>query len=244
MNKYYLIARNKDTNDFKIIKLKKSWYSDDSNNDEVLKANPLEAIDLVTTKFSSVEEMAGRMKNNGYIKTSNVDIFIVNKNKYNQLIINDIIYNHNNSLLIKYLQSIAKALLKKDIKSEQDKIKYIYKELAEILFNDTNGSFSSFFYSKYCNISETIKDFYEDCETSKDFKNVPYKNSWMLVSYLNIRNIVKLLNNFSKKSENCTSYSRKLIINEILKRIDENYIDGQFNLFDLGLTDTENKYHK
>ena len=177
MNKYYLIARNKDTNDFKIIKLKKSWYSDDSNNDDVLKANPLEAIDLVTTKFSSEEEMIERMKKNGYIKTS-------------------------------------------------------------------NGSFSSFFYSKYCNISETIKDFYEDCETSKDFKNVPYKNSWMLVSYLNIRNIVKLLNNFSKKSENYTSYSRKLIINEILKRIDENYIDGQFNLFDLGLTDTENKYHK
>ena len=85
MNTYYLIARNRKDNTFTVLKLREDWYlgREKGREDVLTRANDLEAIDLVTTRFGSESEMAERMAMNGYIPDSDVDIFIASKREKN-----------------------------------------------------------------------------------------------------------------------------------------------------------------
>ena len=64
MGNYFLIARDMNTNKFKVISLKNKWYVK-NGTDYYSRSNKLEAIDLVTTRFNSKSDMAQRMFSNG-----------------------------------------------------------------------------------------------------------------------------------------------------------------------------------
>ena len=81
MKKYYLVVRYEDTNEVQAIELSTKWYLEKQDKDVFFRANSLEAIDLVTTRFKNSEEMLLRMKNNGYIRSSKADVFIASKRK-------------------------------------------------------------------------------------------------------------------------------------------------------------------
>lgn len=96
---YYLIARNKTSNEFRILELKSKWYLK-NGTDALSRANKLEVIDLVTTRFKSREEMANRLVESNYIPNNNYDFFIVSKYKNNgveKLKFQEIIYNRKDS---------------------------------------------------------------------------------------------------------------------------------------------------
>ena len=72
---YYLIARDKTSNDFKILELKSKWYLK-NGTDALSRSNKLEVIDLITTRFNSREEMANKLVQDNYIPNNNYDFFI------------------------------------------------------------------------------------------------------------------------------------------------------------------------
>lgn len=82
---YYLIARNRDTNEMNIINFSKKINHN------------LEDIDHLTLKFSSTKDFAQVLQERGYIKDSNADIFIANKRKHNGTFLTtyETIYNSN-----------------------------------------------------------------------------------------------------------------------------------------------------
>ncbi len=227
MRKYYLVARYTQDNSLDIIKLNKKWYNK-ANEDEFSKANSLEAIDLITTRFSSPTEMIKRMGKK-YLKSSDVDLFIAYKKNETELFFYEIIYNTSSN--INNFREIAKASLEQEYKSVQEQIQKIYEKLAYQLFN--NYSYQKYYQKDFYFLNNCFKNLYDDCESIKDFLEVPYINHWMLSNYLMIREAVRNLEKSITKG-NC-SRQREEIVSKLLKKMDINYVDGQYDLFDLGL---------
>ncbi len=246
MKKYYLMVRYKDTNEVQVVELNAKWYLDNQGENAFFRANSLEAIDLVTTRFRNREEMLDRMVNNGYIRSSLVDVFIASKRKKKEksyIKIHEVIYNPECKEIVINLRDIAKASIKNDISSEIDKVKNIFDILATKVFY--NEKFSLYLRSTFTNVYQRIMELYvyNSKKDGPDY-SVKYDNYWLLSSYTIIRNIVESLNRFDLLKDrsdvvlanieflNENGTDRKRIENELLIKLDENYIDGQYSLFD------------
>ena len=132
MKKYYLVVRYEDTNEVQAIELSTKWYLEKQDKDVFFRANSLEAIDLVTTRFKNSEEMLLRMKNNGYIRSSKADVFIASKRKkdgHNYIKIHEVIYNPLVDERVNDLRSIAKASINNDISLEIEKVKKVFDKM-------------------------------------------------------------------------------------------------------------------
>lgn len=240
MRKYYLIVRYTDTNTIQVVELNTKWY--DKNRENVsFRANYLEAIDLVTTRFKTKEEMILRMCDNGYIFSTDVDVFIATKGKNsanNDLRIYEIIYNANNAKEISEFRDIARASINNNIELELLKIRNIFDKLANKIFYDQE--FSLYLRSGFTNIYNRVVEIYSSLERRGSLYEIKYDNYWMLKSYTLIRNIVEAISRFDCKSEVVLSrnsfseieFERNKVRKDILIKIDENYIDGQLSLFD------------
>ena len=75
-NRFYLVAKNKNTNEFKKINLHDLGFEKNS-----LK---LEDIDKLTLQFNNPEELNAYLKAKGIVNSSNNDIFIVKRNDSNK----------------------------------------------------------------------------------------------------------------------------------------------------------------
>ena len=79
MSKYYLVAKSKNSEDFEIIKFRENEiYS--NGNDVLERCFNLEKIDLFTSRFHTEEKLIQYLKENGRIKTDDVDLFVVSRN--------------------------------------------------------------------------------------------------------------------------------------------------------------------
>ena len=81
--KYYLIAKYDE--EVHTISINQKWYLGNKTQDNFQTGNDISAIDIITTKFENEQQMKEQMFKNEYIKSKNVDIFIVHKNKQNGL---------------------------------------------------------------------------------------------------------------------------------------------------------------
>lgn len=79
---YYIIAKYRDFEKPEIIPLKQNWYLN-GGQDEFIYGNDLAAIDLVTTKYSSIDAFKRMLIKEGILKNDFVDLYIVHKHKYN-----------------------------------------------------------------------------------------------------------------------------------------------------------------
>lgn len=246
MKNYCLIVRYKDNNEVQVIELNSSWYLDDSKKDVFYRKNFLETIDLVTTRFKSREEMITRMRDNGYIRSSDADVYIASKRKYNgkSLIkIYEVIYNPKNDSRIAEFRDIAKASLGNNFSSEIDKVKRVFDKLAAKVFY--NGEFRDYLKSGFTNIYQQLMEMYVYSDNVKPAYNVKYENYWSLSSYLTVRNIIEAMNRFdlfdyeSDKVDSNIEFLnengvwRKAVEEELLVKLDKDYIEGQYSLFDL-----------
>ena len=94
MSKYYLIAKDKNSDKFEIVKIRgNEIYSDKS--DMLERCFNLENIDLFTSRFNSEESLINYLKSNGRINLDNCDIFIASRNGNNIKFLN-CIYNFSN----------------------------------------------------------------------------------------------------------------------------------------------------
>lgn len=239
------MVRFKDTNEVQAIELSTKWYLGKQERDAFFRANSLEAIDLVTTRFKNREEMLSRMKKNGYIRSDDADVFIASKRKKNgrsYIKIHEVIYNPLFDERVADLRSIAKASIGNDITKEIDKAKKIFDKLACKVYYDEE--FSLYLSSTFTNIYQKIMELYVYNQKDGPAYSVKYDNYWLLSSYTIIRNIVEALNRFDLLKDrndavlanieylNENSIGRKKVEEELIEKLDENYIEGQYSLFD------------
>lgn len=247
MKNYYLIVRYRDNNEVQAVELNSKWYLDGCKSDIFLKANFLEAIDLITTKFKNREEMLKRMKENGYIRSCNADVFIASKriiNRKEELNCCEVIYNTKNNSRVVELRNIAKASLNNNMSVENLKIKKIFDKLVNKFFYD--NEFRNYLKSSFSNIYKILVEMnFWTPGSAKPVYNAKYGNNWVLSSYFVIRSIIDAMNRYdfyynvdgildaNYLSEN--EIERKQVENELLVKLDKNYIEGQCNLLDLGI---------
>lgn len=239
MGKYYLVVRYRKNNFIQIVELKKSWYLKGQSLDEKLRANNLEAIDLVTTRFQSSHEMLKKMYENHYIQSMNADIYIASKRRKNgQEYIRDyeIIYNDSSSRINNF-RDIASSSLQNEISIEFDKIRDMYDEFADKLFY--NSDFSFYLKSGCTDIPEKIVKLFINSSKTKPAYNIKYENNWLFHNYEIVRSVASALERFErvKNIEDASvlrddKFNRRKVIDKLLMKLDSDYIEGQYSLFD------------
>jgi len=246
MKRYFLVARYKDNEKLEVIKINTNWYLLEKKEPQFLMANPLEAIDLVTTRFSCQKEMLLRMFKNGYITSLNCDLFIASVGirkgkKYLKTL--EVIYKENSGDRINDFRDIALASLENNIDKEVEKVKKIFDKLACKVYYDDD--FSEYLGSTFTNIYDKVMKLYVyDSNLSCPNYGAKYNNYWVLSSYTLIRNIIEAMNRYDRlKGEddllkanasyiNGNAMDRKTCEDELILKLDKNYIEGQFSLFD------------
>lgn len=241
MANYFLIARNIDNNDFHIIELKSKWYQ--KNGTDIKKrSNSLEAIDLVTTRFNSKEQMTKRLYTNGYLDFGEYDYFIVSKyrkNKEEKLKYQEVIFNKRDERTA-YFKDIAVNSLNKNINCEAnirllDRFinKMYYVEDYRKIVRDNLTALNYKFINVFNNIEKNDSIPYK----------LKYQNNWCLQNYQISRSIVDSFNRYDELYnqdvyKNHVEYFNKLakerfkIHKSLLKVCDKDYIEGQISLFD------------
>ena len=242
MGNYYLIARNTIDNSFKVIGLKSKWYLK-NGNDYTSRSNSLEAIDLVTTRFKSSEDMAKRLYDRHYIDNPNCDFFIVSKYKRNnveKLKFQEVIYNVKEDRTNDF-RDIAYNSLNKNIRCEKN-IRLFDKFITKSFYSES--------YNRIVQdgLTGLPYKFSKDFSKIREYKTVPYKlkydNAWCMGNYGISRNVVDSLNRFDVLSgsdvyKKHIDYfdslvkERMKIYGSLMEVCDKNYFPQQLSIFDV-----------
>ena len=239
---YYLVARDLKSDNFKILEIKSKWYLK-NGTDFLKRSNPLEVIDLVTTRFTSREDMAKRLVDSKLIKHTDYDFFITSKYKnkgVEKLKFQEVIYNRKSSR-INDLRVVAYNSLNRKIKCSEN----------ELIINKfiTKADYSNV-YSRIVNdrLTGIPYNFIEDFRKVRASKSNPYtlkyKSSNCLENYGLSRSIVDSLNRFDDLKgqdtyRNHIMYFKELtdgrmrIYKDLLEVCDKNYVPGQLSIFDI-----------
>lgn len=238
---YFLVARDMTSNDFKLLELKSSWYIKDGT--EVLqRSNRLEAIDLVTTRFSSREEMAKRMVTNKYIDHEKYDFFIVSKYKKNneeKLKFQEVIYNTKDSRINPF-RKIAYNSLNNHIKCEEN-IRLLDKFMNKCYYSK---EYNRIINERLTALPKRFIDVYGKIRNKETVPyNLKYKYLWSLEDYKISRSIIDSFNRFDDLNYNDVyrnhiyyfkdlTKERLKLYKQLLEVCDKNYIEGQMNIFE------------
>jgi len=212
-NRYFLVARDKDTNDFTILPIEERGES-------------LETIDLYTTSFENCESMASFLFHQGKISSENIDFFIAHQNQKNGkkvLHIQEVLYASDYDI-----RDVARASLMGKLSNHSmvDKLlgDFCFKMHHYPKFYDMVQFGQTDLYSKF------IQYFADRRFLDSSF--VKYKDGcWVQKSYPLLRNIVGTFQRFY--SDAVIDYdSRRILENQLLKVTDKNYDPNQISLFD------------
>lgn len=250
MDSYFLIARNRRDNSFIVLKLREDWYlgKEKGRQDVLTRSNDLEAIDLVTTRFSSESEMAERMAMHGYIPDSNVDIFIASKREKNgksYIKFDEVLYNCDDKRNTA-IRRVAQTSLAGDFKADSFDLGYIYDEVISLAY--AADDYLEMLLDGEMNVP---KSFAEQLRGIKGQEDIPtdLKDSanFGARDYATVRNIVESINRL--ESLGCTSREDRFILNgefveanigkrmalvpELAVLLDKDYVEGQLSLFSL-----------
>lgn len=248
MDKYFLVARNKKDNKFRLIGINDTWYSDFGGFGCVSIANPLPVIDLVTSRFRSKEQMIKRMYENKFIDSMDVDLFIAAKRKRNEeekLVTYEVIYDPARSERIKEFRKVARSFMDNKKEDTEDFRKKIFDKLISKTFY--NIDYYMFIKDGMTNIPMRVVNRLVGLERlKKPPYSVKYKEEWVVDNFLALRNIVESLNRFDLLEKypdkiyanidflNDNARGRKIISRELIKAIDEELITaGQVSLLDV-----------
>lgn len=249
MEGYFLIARSRKDNSFTVLKLREDWYlGREKGNPSVLtRENDLEAIDLVTTRFSSEAEMAERMAMNGYIPDSDVDVFIASKREKDgksYIKFDEVIYGQGKRTLA--LRRVALTSLATDFRDDKLDLDYIYDDVISLAY--AADDYLEMLLDGDMNVS---KRFAEGLRGIKQFSEIPFelkeKSSFRASDYRTVRNIVESMvrlqylggsrceDRYEANSQFVAANlsSRMAIVPELSVQLDKDYVEGQMSLFSL-----------
>lgn len=249
MGKFFLVARNKRSNQFQILKLNDSWYLEETAaTNKVTRDNDLEAIDLVTSCFDSRETLANRLYENNYIDDPNVDIFIASKRRKDgstYIRFEEPIYAAGNSHRLNALRSIAKNSLNGDMNADRKAMNVVYDDIITRVYS--SADFFGMVMDGETNIS---RRFAEQLAEIPKYGEIPfelkYDRYFRFGGYREARNVIEALNRlegFSASSHDDRvamnqefiedNYSDRLAIApQLALELEKDYCDGQLSLFD------------
>jgi hypothetical protein len=250
MGAYYLIARSRKDNTFTVLKLQETWYlgKEKGREDIFTRANDLEAIDLVTTRFGSESEMAERMAMHGYIPDSNVDIFIASKREKDgksYIRFDEVLYNRNENRNAA-IRRLAQTSLVSDFRDDSYDLGCIYDEVISLAYSADD--YLEMLLDGDMNVP---KSFTEQLRTIKGQTDIPFdlkdSASFGAKDYATVRNIIESINRL--ESLGCTSREDRYVLNgefieanigkrmalvpELAVQLDKDYVEGQLSLFSL-----------
>ena len=246
MSKYYLIAKDKNSDKFEIVKIRgNEIYSDKS--DMLERCFNLENIDLFTSRFNSEESLINYLKSNGRINLDDCDIFIASRNGKNIKFLN-CIYNFSNR--VDLLRTIM-------IQSDQGRLNSNSKTSGSLLDDFINSIFKNkkyydFVVYGFTDIYKKFVDYFKGRNVElKDLYSAKFKDGrWAMTSYNLHRSIIdsyQVYNRHFRSNDMFTSVSnerrnnrlnRESILNGLLAQTDKDYVDGQISLFDLPVEET------
>ncbi len=233
-NNYFLVARNKDTNTFKILRV----YNE--------RGSALEKIDYATSKYNSREELIKLLYEKGRIDSLNTDLFITYKGNNKEMKYLEVIYNSKEDRVQDLRQALVCSSNKK--LNTCDEAKRIVDKFCQKM--EYNSEFYNFIMNENTNLFKKFIKYFKKTKTfgldedstihNKPKYSVKYVDgAWVINSYLLIRNIVEAFNRFDKYNEkenidylNDNVPFRKLLNNRLMIETDSDFIDGQMNIFD------------
>lgn len=212
MNNYFLIARNKKDNLFQVIGINEKWYLGSEGRDCEHYACSLEAIDLVTSQFSSREQLSKRLCDRGYIKSSDVDIFIASKNTVggkDYIQFDEVIYNPSNNRRMREFRKVADASLADSMVEDcKDELDYIFEDI--IMTSYSADDLYSIIMDGNTSISKDIVNLLSGIMSYGDVPlELRREREFRRSSYRTVRNIVETLNRFDLFSK-CSRDDRYL----------------------------------
>lgn len=243
MKKYYLIARNRDTNSFSVVKLKEKWYKL-HGSDEEIRGHLLSDIDLVTTRFSSEEEMANIMYQNGYISSANVDCYIVSFSNYHgkeYIKTKEVLYKNHDSKRIEDLRMIAKYYSNPNSYPQPSGLvdHLLDKFCTKTFYNE---EFRHFVLFSLDTLPKNITRYFQKSDDLPPYR-MKYESSWAKDNYSVLRSMMEAFERFDifagkdRQGQymnylNSRNPYRKKIEDQIKRQIDPKNVEGQISLMD------------
>ncbi len=253
MANYVLVARSRKDNSYKIIGIKECWYRKDGDDQYFSYKNPLEVIDLVTSRFPSSEAMAARLCSNGYIPDTDYDFFIAANNRNNSLVkFHEVIYRPEESIeRVDELRKVAKSSIVDDMKSANVEVLRIFNKLiSKVFYRDEYYQMLMDGYTGLPRkLTSTVPDIRKGSSPQYRYK---YDQGWALQSYAILRSIVESLNRYDYlatkgrgrdiSEANVYFFSenirrRKELAPQLGRILDKDFSVGQTSLFDEGIAD-------
>lgn len=248
MENYFLIARNKRDNSFTVLKLNDEWYlGKNKAKGKVSRANSLEAIDLVTSRFEDQEQMVERLVKNGYISDTNVDIFVASKRKKDgktYIRFDEVVYGPKCSKRTEAIRKMATSSMAKSTAVDKESRSIIFDDfIAKMYFCD------DFYYMVMDGETNVSSEFASALKRIQTYEEIPYdlkdERVFKISSYRDARSIVEALNrldSFSATSKEDRlqknidfigdNYSDRMAIAPILAlELDKDFCEGQLSMF-------------
>ena len=252
MSSYLLVARNKKDNTFKIIGIKESWIKSGGDDKNITYKNSLSAIDLVTSRFLSSEEMQKRLIDRGYLEVGEYDFFIASKAKStssNSVKFHEVIYRPEKNERMAEFREVAGAKCAGDLGKTNEKVLRIFNKLLTKAYH--RGDFYYMIQNGYTGLPKKLVDALAGLRESSSVPySLKYQERWALESYSVIRNIIESLNRFDYITANYNNMvqgnieyfnenvrGRKSLMNRLDKILDKDFSVGQISMFDDGLED-------
>jgi len=221
-NRFYLVAKNKNTNEFKKINLHDLGFEKNS-----LK---LEDIDKLTLQFNNPEELNAYLKAKGIVNSSNNDIFIVKRNDSNEEKISylETIYKGN---MTDTILEINKFQRKDSINKSTDSLNKLYFTFINRMYK--NEKFYDYITFGNTNVYEKFYiHFIDNSIPANIYKSKINDVTWAYNSYYLARNVYEAINSFDNVKLRNKYNSRDDIKDKLYEVTDKNYFDGQISLFD------------
>lgn len=198
MTEYYLVARNKDNNSFTILGLDKRWYLGSKSGDGTIDyANKLEAIDMVTCQFNSREQLIGKLKKDGYIPSTNTDLFIFSRRKENGKVvgmIDEVVYGQNRDRAERFAYVALNSYFN-NMGNAKNKMMHVYEDIITRCYS--SDDFYNAIQDGESNISKRFSALLKPIPMCED---IPYQlcfdREFAFRSYREYRNVVEFLNRF------------------------------------------------
>lgn len=240
MGNYYLVARDKKSNDFKIIGLKSKWYYK-NGNDSLTRSNKLEAIDLVTTRFRDSQEMAKRLENSGIIPHTEYDFFIVKEKsncKSNNIKIHEVLYNYKPSRT-EFFRSIAYDSLNNNLNMSRNNIRLFDKLITKIYYV---AEYRKILREGLTALPKKLVELEKDINGPTVPYSLKYKNRWMMENYQISRSIIDSFNRSDELNADFNSHveyfknsykERIKLKDKLLEVCSKDYNPGQISIFDM-----------
>ena len=244
MSSYLLVARNKKDNTFKIIGIKESWIKSGGDDNNITYKNSLSAIDLVTSRFLSSEDMQKRLIEKGYIVEGEYDFFIASKTKSgsaNPVKFQEVIYRPEANERMAEFRTVAAANYAGRMNEVNDKVLRIFNKLLTKSYH--RPDFDIMIQNGYTGLPKKLVDALSGIRECKDVPySLKYKERWAVESYPVIRNIIEALNRYDLLScsknisqanvdyFNSNVRGRRSLIKDLDIILDKQFTPGQLNL--------------